>query len=113
MSESTPRDPKFAAALSAGILLIFFGIVFLLDQMKVVDSHVVWHQWPLILLGVGLLHLWRTTWLDIGGQVMVAISVTFEIAHLTDHSFRQLWPLIIVWMGLVFVLRALEARKTV
>ena len=26
MSGSAPKDPKFAAALTAGVLLIFFGI---------------------------------------------------------------------------------------
>jgi hypothetical protein len=111
MRGSTPKDPKFAAALSAGLLLIFFGTVFLLDQMKIQDSRNVWHQWPLIVLGVGMLHLWRTTWLDIGGHMMVATGVAFELAHLTRRGFHQLWPILIVWLGVVFVLRAMEARK--
>ncbi|HTL97500.1 MAG TPA: DUF5668 domain-containing protein [Holophagaceae bacterium] len=108
---SQPRDPKFAAALSAGILLIFFGLVFLLDQLKVFDARAIWRQWPLIVLAVGLLHLWRTSWLDIGGHMMVATGVAFELASLTGRGFRQLWPLLIVWLGVVFVLRALAARR--
>ena len=105
------KDPKFASALSAGILLIFFGLVFLLDQLKILDARAIWRQWPLIVLAVGLLHLWRTSWLDIGGHMMVAVGATFELALLSKHPFRQLWPLLIVWLGVVFVLRAVAARK--
>lgn len=112
MNGSTRRDPKFAAALSVGLLLIFFGVTFLLDQMKIADSRTVWHQWPLIVLGIGMLHLWRTHWLEIGGHAMVATGVAFELGHLTHRGFHQLWPLIIVWVGVVFVLRAIQARKT-
>ena len=106
-----PKNPKFSGALSAGILLIFFGLVFLLDQMRIFDAGAIWRQWPLIVLAVGLLHLWRTTWLDIGGHMMVATGAAFELANLTGRGFRQLWPLLIVWLGVVFVLRALAARK--
>lgn len=111
MDGPAPKDPKFAAALSAGLLLIFFGLVFLLDQLKVMDARAVWRQWPLIVLGVGLLHLWRTTWLDLGGHMMAATGAVFELASLSGHRFRQLWPLLIIWLGVVFVLRAVAARK--
>lgn len=108
---SGSKDPKFASALSAGLLLIFFGIVFLLDQLKVMDAGAVWRQWPVIVLAVGLLHLWRTSWLDIGGHMMVATGAAFELAALARRPFRQLWPILVVWLGVVFVLRALAARK--
>lgn len=111
MDRSAPKSPRFAAALPAGILLIFFGLIFLLDLLKLLDSRAVWHQWPLILLGAGLLHLWRTTWLDLGGHGMVATAAAFELAHLSGHGFRQLWPLILIWLGGVFVLRAVRARQ--
>lgn len=111
MPGSTPKDPKFSAALSAGILLIFFGLIFLLDRVKLLDSRAVWHQWPIIVLGVGLLRLWRTAWLDLAGHGMAATGAAFELAHLSGHGFRQLWPLILVWMGVVFVLRAVQARQ--
>ncbi|MBS1766203.1 MAG: hypothetical protein JST05_02200 [Acidobacteria bacterium] len=108
---SGSKDPKFASAMTAGILLICFGVIFLLDQMKVMDAGVVWRHWPLIVLVVGFLHLWRTSWLDIAGHMMLAVGAAFELAALTRHPFRQLWPILVVWLGVVFVMRAMAARK--
>ncbi len=106
----TPKKPRSAAALSAGILLIFFGLVFLLGRLGVIDARSVWRQWPLIVLAVGVLHLWRTDWLDLGGHAMVATGFAFELGQLTGKDFKVLWPVVIIWLGLVFVGRALKGR---
>ena len=108
-----PQKPRSAAAMSAGILLIFFGVVFLLDRLGVFKADAVWRQWPLIVLAVGLLHLWRTDWFDIGGQAMVATGFTFELAQLTGKGFKVLWPVVIIWMGAAFVAKALLGRKRI
>jgi predicted membrane protein len=95
--------------LVAGALLIFFGILFTLDNMGVLDAGDVLTYWPVILIAVGLLKIVqqpreghrRVGW------VLLAIGVFLQLQNLGLTRMRSAWPFILVVIGGFLVWRAL------
>ena len=98
--------------LAVGIILIALGILFLLDSLDVVTDNIHTY-WPVILIAIGSLG-----WLSQGprpsfGNVLaIALGVLFLIANLSDTiEFRELWPVLIILIGINIVLRPRSSRK--
>ena len=99
-----------------GLVLMAFGVLFLLDRTGRFDIHEIWHYWPAIFLIIGLGHLLFPNrgsdrvdgiiWLGIGAWVMANQN------HWWGLNWANSWPLILVAIGLQTVLKALiEGRN--
>jgi hypothetical protein len=107
MTESPAR--RINGRLVAGALLIFFGVLFTLDNMGVLDAGDVLTYWPVILIAVGLLKIvlpphegHRKI-----GWVLLALGVFFQLQALGLTRMRSAWPFILVVIGGFLVWRAL------
>jgi predicted membrane protein len=94
--------------LVAGIFFVILGVLLTLDQFDVVYADRVLRYWPVVLIVIGLLNLNNAgrrglAILSIAiGSLMVAVRA--RVLHFTLFDF---WPLILIGIGFVIVLRAL------
>ena len=105
----TPK-PVIGSSLKlvAGIFFTVLGVLLTLDNLDIIDAGRVLRFWPVVLIVIGLINLNHAGRRGLSivaiaaGSVMVAAR-----AHLLRFSLFDLWPLILIGIGLVFVLRAL------
>ncbi len=101
-----------------GLLLIFVGVVFMLDQFGWIDdAEDVFDYWPLILVaaGAGKL-LWPgSTWGRVTGLILVTVGalLQLEILDMIQFSVWDYWPLLLVAVGIRIAMRGLtgESRR--
>jgi hypothetical protein len=98
-----------ASGLFAGLLLIAIGSLFLLDRLGYGDFHVIVHEyWPMILVLLGITRLFngRKPW---GGIWLIVIGLWLQAttSHWYDLTFDTSWPLLVIAIGAVMVVRAL------
>lgn len=83
-----------------GIVLIIFGILFLLDQNNIFGywgiGDFIKNFWPLVLIGLGIYHFDK-------GKInmpitLIGLGIIFQISILTDW---KVWPLILVLVGVL------------
>jgi predicted membrane protein len=91
------------STLIAGLLIIAFGVLLLLDQEGIVPLSHVLRFWPLILIVPGLVKLLggRTTEERVFGVVLVFFGLLFQFSALgfRHFEFSHIWPLIIIAAG--------------
>ena len=109
MPRQQTHDSRFAHKLVIGVLCMALGGVFLLHNLDIVDAHQSLRFWPLALIVLGLERiisrgfLWAT-----GGHVLLLLGVALQVDALEKaYLWQKWWPLGIVWIGLLFTLRAI------
>lgn len=99
--------------LIAGLLLVTFGLLFLFDRLFWFDFRDVFRLWPLWLMAFGAAkvvfpgvgrHGRRAS--RLGGFWPLLIGLIFLMDTLDLMELRDSWPLFIVGIGLLMVLRA-------
>jgi predicted membrane protein len=98
--------------LIAGALLIFFGVLFTLDNMGVLDAGDVLTYWPVILIAIGLLKIVRPAREEDRklGWVLLAVGAFLQVHLLGLTRMRSAWPFLLVVVGGFLVWRALGKR---
>lgn len=100
------------ASMLAGGLIILVGTALLLDNLGLVQGRALWRWWPLFLVVMGLakLGVGGSASGRIWGAFLVVVGGFFLSGNLgwTPYSLRRAWPLLIIGLGVVFLLRALE-----
>lgn len=100
--------------LIVGLLVIAMGVLFLLDNLDIVDFHRAIAFWPMVFIVVGLIKLFDTTspnylmggvFIAIGG-VMIANRLGFF--YVSWHTF---WPLVLIVAGGMVLYRAVERGR--
>lgn len=98
------RSPRRVRPFLPGLLVAALGIVFLLDNLDVVDSGRILRFWPLILILAGARHLWeaRGRGAALWGAALSGAGglLLIEALDLVDFDVRDLWPLVLVAVGL-------------
>lgn len=95
-------------ALTGGIIMITFGVLFLLSKLDYTDlGDVVRRYWPVIVIIIGATKLFsrETVW---SGLWLVAMGCWLLIAHLRlfGLTYGSSWPLLLIVLGAGLVLRA-------
>lgn len=98
-----------------GIIIILFGVLFLLDQMGRLDfGSVISHYWPVLLILIGLWQLVSNNFRSPGGPLfLIALGIIFELGRLDilgRSAWHYVWPLLIILVGLGIVFGALGRR---
>lgn len=100
---ATKRSFHLSGQIVVGIAAIFFGLLFLLDNMDVVDARIYIHYWPVFLIVFGLARILQSS--HGGGRffgaivTLVGILLLLRALGFTEVGFRELWPLILVLIG--------------
>ena len=99
---------KLSHRTLAGLLLIALGVMFLLDTTNAFggNTDIFGTYWPLLLIAWGLWSMVVNGWrLRLGSMVVLAVGVVFLLSNLGvwAWSIGQLWPIILVVVGLALV----------
>jgi len=98
-----------------GVLVIFFGLLFLLDNLNILDLHRAVSFWPMVFIVAGTVKLCDTQ--TRGGQLMGAglaglgILMILDRMDVIDFNVRTLWPLFLIGAGGFVLYKAFEARR--
>ena len=98
-----------------GLVLMGFGVLFLLDRTGRFDIHEIWHYWPVIFFIIGLGHLmFPNRGVDrVDGVIWFGIGFWFMANqnHWWGLNWANSWPLILLAVGVQTVLKALFDGK--
>ena len=112
---SEPRARRFTPQLLMGLLVILIGILFTLDNLRVLDAGDYLRYWPVGLVAIGGLKLWQSR----GGPGVVAalvfigagIWLLLESARIVTVTLWDLWPMLLVFLGASLVWHGLRGRR--
>jgi predicted membrane protein len=98
------RSFRIGGQLVFGIAAILFGVVFLLDNMDLIDGRQYVRFWPLFLIAFGVIRLMQPR---AGGSgrfvgsmfILVGAILLLRTLGMTELGFRDFWPLILVLIG--------------
>lgn len=111
-NSSDRRPPvQFTPRLIFGMGLLIVGMIWLFDNLGLIDADGFWNYWPLILVAVGvskLTEVGRTGgWLSSFAWIAVGLWWTAYNLEFVDIHVFDLWPVIFIVGGIVIVRRAL------
>lgn len=94
-----------------GFILIFIGVLFLLDRMGRLDfGDLVSRWWPLVLVAIGLWQLISSDFQELaGGLFMIILGAVFQLTKLGvlgRNLWHYIWPALIIALGLWVLLGA-------
>jgi hypothetical protein len=99
-----------------GILVIALGLLFLLDNLGIVDFRRALAFWPLAFIVGGVVKLFDTRSRNgyVVGVVLIAVGATMMLNRLGLFYFdwHTMWPLVMIGLGGLVVFRAVTARRT-
>ena len=109
------RAHRPASQLAAGLLIAALGIVLILDNRGVLEAERLLRYWPAVLVAVGAIKLWHARegmGGSFAGLVFIAVGswLLLEDAAWIQISFRDMWPALLVVIGLFVAWQALTAR---
>jgi hypothetical protein len=103
--------PRLSGGAFFGLILIVLGLVFLLDNLRVIYAEDALNLWPCALIALGLLRLWSRGFLSVWGQLLVAGGVLCLAGVFWNEAAIEVWwPVLVVWAGLFVALKAFVPR---
>lgn len=92
--------------IAAGLVIITFGVLFLLRETGVHIPHWALHA-PAILIGIGLVVLVKHKFRKLAGYILIAIGVLLMVKewHPELINVRLIWPIVLIFVGLGFIFR--------
>jgi predicted membrane protein len=100
--------------LIVGVLVIAMGVLFLLDNLDIVDFHRAISFWPMVFIVVGLIKLFDTSRPNyLMGGVFIAIGAVMIANRLGFFyvSLHTFWPLLLIVVGGMVMVRAFERGR--
>ena len=98
--------------LLPGLVLVTLGLVFLLDNLDLVDGWTILRFWPVILLVAGLKSLVdaRDRGSAVSGTLLAAVGalLLLDALYLIDVSLADFWPVILVAIGIRTLLNVMS-----
>jgi predicted membrane protein len=102
------------SGLVAGVIIIAVGVILLLDRLGIVYAHDILRYWPGILVAIGLYNLLegRCAGHRVIGGVLTVVGGLLLLDRLdyVHVRFWDLWPVIVIVVGLLLLWRAIESR---
>ena len=95
-------------------VLIVLGVVFLIDNLDIVDVDVddfIAGWWPAILIVLGVSGLARSRAASMGQIVLIAVGVVLLLTTLDIVDSGLLWPVIIIGIGVWILLGGRAVRR--
>jgi predicted membrane protein len=100
-----------ARRLLFGLIVIAVGVLFTLDRMGYVNAGEFWEYWPVLLIAAGIGRVIQPCSAHERGfgVVLIVVGAWFLLSNLDviHYSFRDVWPLFLVLLGITMVWRAI------
>lgn len=99
-----------------GVLVIAVGLLFMLDNLNIIDAHDALAFWPLVFIFAGVAKLLDTSSPNgyLVGLAGIGVGVIMILHRLgiIYFSWRAAWPLILIAVGLLVVYRGMSGQRT-
>ncbi len=113
--DDTKAPSPFSPKLVVGVAIIVAGLVLTLDNLGLIEAHVIFRLWPLVLVAVGVAKLRQDRphggmggwFLILGGAFLLLFN--FGRGRLTE-AFA---PMLVVAVGILIVIKALKQSRGV
>ncbi len=100
-----------ARRLLFGLIVIAVGVLFTLDRMGYVNAGEFWEYWPVLLIAAGIGRIVQPfSAHERGFGVLLIVAGTWFLLSNLDlihYSFRDVWPIFLVLLGITMVWRAI------
>lgn len=101
------RRNRAIAQLVFGLIIVFLGVIFTLDNLGYVDSHDILHYWPALLVVYGIARFQQACspsdrfW----GVVLTLVGGTLLLnrLHILNIDIWNYWPLLLVFIGISII----------
>lgn len=109
------RPRNMSSQVVLGVLAIAVGMLFLLDNLDVVNFRRALPFWPLVLIVLGVVKMCDTR--SRNGLLLGAVLAGVGVVMLLDRlgffyvSWHALWPLALIALGVAVVLRPARPRR--
>jgi len=104
-----------AGQVVLGLVVIGMGLLFLLDNLDILDMHRAFSFWPMLFVVAGTVRLCNTRTqggVMIGGALVgIGILMMLDRMHVIDFNVRSVWPLLLIGLGVFVVIKALRGRR--
>lgn len=110
-------DRGVTSQVLMGVLVIALGLLFLLDNLDIIDVHDALAFWPLVFIFAGIAKLLDTS--SPNGYLVGLAGIGIGTAMILNRlgiiyfSWRTAWPLILIAVGAMLVYRAMRGSPTV
>ena len=100
------------SGLIPGIILVVVGTIFLLDHMGIIHGESLWRFWPLAIVGVGVLKIFKEGERAVGvGFILAGIIVQLYKLGLVGLSWGTIWPFLLIVGGASMIFSRFEFPK--
>lgn len=111
------RPRGVASQVVLGLLVIAMGLLFLLDNLDILDIHRAFSFWPMVFVIVGAVKLCDTqtrggTLLG-AGLIGVGVLMMLDRMGIIRFSWSAVWPLALIGLGAYLVSKAWRGRHGV
>jgi predicted membrane protein len=110
-----PRGPALTSQLVLGLAVIVVGLLFTLDNLDILDARRYLPFWPVVFLAFGLFNLFtaRETPQRVFGGIMTFVGAWLLLGRwgFWDVRLWDLWPLLLVYWGVMLVWRGWHGRS--
>ena len=104
----------FGSRFIIGLFVIALGVLFLLDNMQMIDAHFYFRFWPVVFILIGISHFFQnrsvagTTW----SLVLISVGTIMVLSRLyyTDLNIWSYWPLVLVFIGGAMIAQSMRSR---
>ncbi len=112
MNDLAPPRPRVTGKLVFGLLLVFLGVIFTLDNLGLIRSGEILRFWPFAFIAIAIVLLWQDGWAlrQPGPIIFFVLGTVFALKNFTALrlSGRVVFPIFLVLLGLWIVVRQLQ-----
>jgi hypothetical protein len=112
--EDRDRIRYTSSGVVPGVIVVGLGVLFLLNNLRIVRIYEWWLLWPVVLIGIGLQKLIDSQRGNdrAGGAIMVVLGGVFLSTNLGWLPGRiwEWWPLILIGAGIMMLLNRWDSR---
>lgn len=97
------------AKLVSGILVLSFGVLFLLDRIGI-DMPNWLFSWKIILIAIGVISLYKNHFKHLPGYIMIGVGTVFLINDFWENAIdgKLIFPCIIILVGISILSKSLN-----
>ena len=104
-----PRHDYFhAGRLIPAFIVIGIGVVFLLNNLHIIEAQEIWRYWPVFLIVAGAYRVADSATPNgrIGGGITLAVGAAFlaDNLGLLPINVWDLWPVLLIGLGLLMII---------
>lgn len=103
---------RMRGKMMMGVLVIFFGLVYLLKELGLEIPRSLFHPSSFI-IAIGLIVLVKHKFRKMLGYILIAVGIAIKMHHFYPDmiNLRVVLPIIVIFVGLSMIFRARKARK--